>query len=36
MVSRIVYKALSDIIIKSLLKMVYKGVFIPVQPCEQN
>ena len=30
MVSRIIYKALLDIIVKSLFKMVYKGVFIPI------
>ena len=30
MVSRIIYEALSNIIIKSLLKMVYEGIFIPV------
>ena len=34
MVSRIVYKALSDIMVKSLLEMVYKGIFIPIQPYE--
>ena len=33
MVSWIIYKALLDIMIKSLFKIVYKGVFIPVQPC---